>query len=413
MTQPVYSTLQPNILDVLAPYRLFFTTLRHELHSYPETAYEEQRTAMLIARELQSYGLEVHRGLAHTGVVGVLRNGTSKRAIGLRADIDALPITEQNELSYSSKHTGKMHACGHDGHTAMLLLAARYLSATRNFDGTVVFIFQPAEEAGAGAQRMIQDGLFERFPVNAVYGMHNIPGLPEGQFAVMPGPMMAAGDFFEVVLTADGGHAALPHTTADPILAGSALVQALQSVISRNLDPLEPAVLSVTQFHGGEATNIIPTTVKLRGTARTYSESARQLLEAGLQRFSAGIAASYGLEVNALFHRGYPATINTPNEAAFARQVLESVVGPTQVLTHLNPLMTAEDFSYMLQACPGAYIWIGNGPSAGLHTPRYNFNDNILTLGAAYWVRLAESALESLPLISSVSIFSGDMPRSV
>lgn len=401
------------ILDRLAPYRPIFTALRHELHSYPETAYEERRTAALILQELESYGLEIHSGLAGTGVVGLLYNGSSGRTIGLRADIDALPLTEQNDLPYRSKQQGKMHACGHDGHTAMLLLAARYLSETRNFDGTVVFIFQPAEEAGAGAQRMIQEGLFARFPVDAVYAMHNIPGLAAGQFAVMPGPMMAAGDFFEVVLTADGGHAALPHTTADPILAGSALVQSLQSIISRQLDPLEPAVLSVTQFHGGEASNIIPSTVRLQGTARTYSDTARQVLEQGLQRLANGIAATYGLTVKARYHRGYPATINSPQEAATARQVLESVVGSDNVLTTLKPLMTAEDFSYMLQARPGAYLWIGNGNSAGLHTPHYNFNDNILTLGAAFWVQLVEHTLQALPWPAALTLFTEGLPQVV
>lgn len=399
------------ILERLAPYRPIFTALRHELHTYPETAYEEQRTAALIIQELESYGVEVYSGLAGTGVVGVLYNGSSARTIGLRADIDALPLTEQNELPYRSKHQGKMHACGHDGHTAMLLLAARYLSETRNFDGTVVFIFQPAEEAGAGAQRMIEDGLFQRFPVDAVYAMHNIPGLAVGQFAVMPGPMMAAGDFFEVEITAVGGHAALPHTTADPILAGSALVQSLQSIISRQLDPLRPAVLSVTQFHGGEASNIIPSTVRLQGTARSYSEATRQVLERGLHRLAVGIAATYGLEVKARYERGYPATINSPNEAAFARQVVENIVGPDNVLKELKPLMTAEDFSYMLQARPGAYIWIGNGNSAGLHTPHYNFNDNILIIGAAFWVQLVESTLKALPWPATLALFTEEISQ--
>ncbi|MBV9788838.1 MAG: amidohydrolase [Chloroflexi bacterium] len=382
-----------DLLTALEVHRATFTALRHELHANPETAYEEDRTSALIAHELESYGLEVHRGLAHTGVVAVLRNGTSRRTIGLRADIDALNITELNELPYRSTTQGKMHACGHDGHTAMLLLAARHLSQTRNIDGTVVFIFQPAEEGGAGARTMIRDGLFERFPVDAVYGMHNIPGIPAGQFAVMPGPMMAAGDYFEIVINAVGGHAALPHTTPDPILAGSALVQALQSVVSRTIDPLDPAVLSVTQFHGGEASNVIPATVRLHGTARSYTSSAQEALEAGLRRLADGTAASYGVEIDVQYRRGYPATINTPREAAFARDVLADLVGQQQVLTQLKPLMTAEDFSFMLQARPGAYLWIGNGDTAGLHTPRYNFNDAILTLGAACWVGLAESAL--------------------
>jgi amidohydrolase len=390
MAQPQNST---DTLAQLEPYRSAFTTLRHDLHAHPETAYEEQRTSALVAQQLESYGLVVHRGIGRTGVVGVLRNGTGGRSIGLRADMDALNITELTDLSYRSTIQGKMHACGHDGHTTMLLLAARHLSETRTFDGTAVFIFQPAEEGGGGGREMIQDGLFERFPVDDVYGMHNIPNIPDGQFAVMPGPMMAAGDYFKIVLTAAGGHAALPHTTPDPILAGSALVQGLQSIVSRTLDPLDPAVVSVTQFHGGEASNVIPATVTLQGTARTYTAGSQVAIEEGIKRIAAGTAASYGLEIAVQYVRGYPATINTPREAAFARQVLTDLVGREQVLTDLRPLMTAEDFSFMLQARPGAYIWVGNGPSAGLHTPHYNFNDSILTLGAAYWVRLVETAL--------------------
>jgi hippurate hydrolase len=383
----------PDILTTLEAQRHNYTALRHQLHAHPETSYEEHLTAALVAHELTSYGIEVYRGIGRTGVAGVLRSGASSRTIGLRADMDALNITEQSDLPYRSQHQGKMHACGHDGHTTMLLLAARHLSSTRYFDGTVVFIFQPAEEGGAGAQAMINDGLFDRFPVDAVFGMHNIPGLPAGTFAVMPGPMMASGDYFKIVITATGGHAALPHTTADPILAGSALVQGLQSVVSRSLDPLEPAVLSVTQFHGGEAPNVIPATVTLQGTARSYTTTAQDALAAGLKRLAAGTAASYGLTIDAQFRHGYPATINTPREAAFARQVLAELVGSDDVLTERKPLMTAEDFSYMLQARPGAYIWIGNGASAGLHTPHYDFNDAILTFGAAAWVRLAEAAL--------------------
>jgi hippurate hydrolase len=386
----------PPSLEALENWREDFVALRRQLHAYPETAYEEHLTAALVARELEAYGLEVHRGIAGTGVVGVLRHGTNRRTIGLRADMDALPIAEQADLPYRSTIAGKMHACGHDGHTVMLLLAARYLSATRAIDGTVVFIFQPAEERGGGAREMLRDGLFERFPVDDVYGMHNIPGLPAGEFAVMPGPMMAAGDYFEITLTAAGAHAALPHTTADPILAGSALVQALQSLVSRSLDPLEPAVLSVTQFHGGETSNVIPATVRLQGTARSYSPQARATLEGGLQRLAAGTAASYGVAAEVNFVPGYPATINTPREARFAAEVLARVAGPERVHTQLKPLMTAEDFSFLLQARPGAYIWIGNGDTAGLHTPHYDFNDHILTVGAAAWIRLVESALSGI-----------------
>lgn len=381
------------LLAALEPQQAAFVALRRALHSYPELAYQEQRTADLVARELESYGLEVHRGIGRTGVVGVLRRGSSQRTIGLRADMDALPIAEQNDFAYQSTIPGVMHACGHDGHTTMLLYAARHLSESGGFDGTVVFIFQPAEERGGGARTMIQDGLFERFPVDAVFGMHNIPGLPAGQFAVMPGPMMAAGDYFKITIRAVGGHAALPHTTPDPIVAGSALVLGLQTLVSRTLDPLEPAVLSVTRFHGGEASNAIPASVTLEGTARSYSAEAQAALEAGLKRLAAGTAASFAVTIEPKVVRGYPATINSPREAAFAADALRGVVGQEQVQTNLKPLMTAEDFSYMLQARPGAYLWIGNGPSAGLHTPHYDFNDAILIHGATAWVVLANSWL--------------------
>jgi hippurate hydrolase len=377
----------------LEQWRAAASDLRRSIHAFPETAYEEHRTAALIAETLAAYGLEVHRGIGRTGVVGVLSQGASARAVGLRADMDALNIAERGDLPYRSTVPGKMHACGHDGHTAMLLLAARSLSARRSFDGSIVFIFQPAEEGGAGARAMIHDGLFARFPVDAVYAMHNIPGLPAGHFAVMPGPMMAAGDYFEVELAAPGGHAALPHTTPDPILAGSALVQALQSLVSRSLDPLDPAVVSVTHFQSGEATNAIPTTARLRGTARSYTPAVQQAIEDGLRRFVAGTAASYGVEARVVYRRGYPATVNSAREAVFARDVLTALVGAAQVRTDLRPLMTAEDFAFMLQERPGAYLWIGNGDSAGLHTPTYDFNDDILATGAAAWVALAEAAL--------------------
>ncbi len=377
----------------LEQWRAAASDLRRSIHAFPETAYEEHRTAALIAETLAAYGLEVHRGIGRTGVVGVLSQGASARAVGLRTDMDALNIAERGDLPYRSTVPGKMHACGHDGHTAMLLLAARSLSARRSFDGSIVFIFQPAEEGGAGARAMIHDGLFARFPVDAVYAMHNISGLPAGHFAVMPGPMMAAGDYFEVELAAPGGHAALPHTTPDPILAGSALVQALQSLVSRSLDPLDPAVVSVTHFQSGEATNAIPTTARLRGTARSHTPAVQQAIEDGLRRFVAGTAASYGVEARVVYRRGYPATVNSAREAVFARDVLTALVGAAQVRTDLRPLMTAEDFAFMLQERPGAYLWIGNGDSAGLHTPTYDFNDDILATGAAAWVALAEAAL--------------------
>jgi amidohydrolase len=383
-----------NILKALGPYRERFIALRRELHAIPETAYEEHKTSDLVAEELSSYGLEVHRGWAKTGVVGVLRGGHSDASIALRADIDALAIAEENSFSYRSTQPGKMHACGHDGHTAMLLLAAKYLSETRNFDGTVVFIFQPAEEGGGGGRKLVEEGFFQKFRVTSIYGLHNIPGLSVGTFAVKPGPMMAAADAFKIVLTGPGGHAALPHETSDPIVAGSALVGQLQTLVSRNLNALEPAVLSVTHFQGGEVNNVIPTTATLRGTVRAYSDEARALLEAGIKRVAEGIGKSYGLGAEAHYWRGYPATVNTPAEAFKAQEVLRNLIGD-KLLTDFKPLMASEDFAYLLQACPGAYVFLGNGDTPKLHTPRYDFNDESLTFGAAFWVRLAETVLNA------------------
>lgn len=382
-------------LTDLLEYQTYFTDLRRRLHTMPETSYTEEQTAAVIAAELESYGLEVHRGIAKTGVIGVLRNGTSDRCIGLRADIDALPIHELNELSYKSTVDGKMHACGHDGHTTMLLYAARHLSTTRAFDGTLVFIFQPAEEGGAGARRMIEEGLWERFPIQEVYGMHNIPGIKAGEFAVKPGPMMAAGDVFKIEFRAKGSHAAMPYLTGDPILAGSAFVQAAQSIVSRSIDPLDSAVVSITRFNGGEATNVIPTLVTLQGTARTYTKTAQSAIEQGLKRIGAHIAQAFNVECNVEYTYGYPATVNSEREALFSRDVLSEAFGSDVVHTNLPPMMGSEDFSYMLQERPGAYIWIGNGDSSGLHTPTYNFNDDILPHGAAAWVSLAENALKA------------------
>lgn len=383
-------------LEALDEHHARFAALRQRFHTTPETAFEEHATAALIAAELRSYGIdEVYEGLGQTGVVGVLRNGTGTGAIGLRADIDALPIVEENDVPYASTVAGKMHACGHDGHTTMLLMAAHHLSQTCEFDGTVVFIFQPAEEGGGGARSMVEDGLFERFPVDTVYGMHNIPGMEIGTFAVRQTAMMAACDYFDVVFGAAGAHAAQPHRTPDPILAASAFVQGIQSVVSRTLDPLDPGVLSITTFHAGEATNVIPTLVRLQGTARSYSAVAQAALEAGVRRFAAGTATSYGVTAEVEWMTGYPPTINTPSAATFAQQVLEGIAGPERVLTEIDPLMAAEDFAFMLHQRPGAYLWVGNGASTGLHTPTYNFNDDALPYGAACWVRLTETALGS------------------
>jgi amidohydrolase len=370
-----------------------FAALRQTIHTRPELGYQEHETQALIIRELTSYGIEVHRGFAGTGVVGVLHGANPGRMVGLRADIDALPIVEQTGLDYASQNSGRMHACGHDGHTTMLLLAARHLAATRRFDGTVVFIFQPAEEGGAGAQRMIDDGLFTRFPCDAVYGMHNVPGLPLGSFGVKAGPMMAAGDRFNITISAKGGHGAMPNTTADPILAGAALVQNLQSLVARVRNPLDPAVLSVTMFHGGDAHNVIPAQVTIGGTARSFSAEARDMMEQGILRHAAAIADAYALQVEARYDRGYPATVNHPTQTQLVETALKQLVGEQQVVTTLDPMMGSEDFSYMLEAKPGSYLWVGNGDSAMLHTPKYNFNDEALVPGAAAWVAIIETEL--------------------
>ncbi|MCC6610418.1 MAG: amidohydrolase [Burkholderiales bacterium] len=369
---------------------------RHALHAQPETAFEETRTAELVAQALNAAGIEVHRGLAGTGVVGTLRSGTGSHAVGLRADMDALPIQEANTFAHRSRVAGKMHACGHDGHVAMLLGAAKHLAATREFDGTVHFIFQPAEENEGGGRAMVQEGLFERFPVDAVFGMHNWPGLPVGEFAVMPGPMMASSDVFEITLTGRGGHAAMPHHAVDPIVAGSHLVQALQTIVSRNALPADAAVVTVTQFHGGDAWNVIPGEVVLRGTARAFRPEVQDLIESGIARICNGVATAFGAEAAIRYERRYPPTVNTPREAAFAAEVMRSLAGDERVHTNLAPTMGAEDFAFMLQVKPGAYAWIGNGPGESgcvLHNPRYDFNDEILALGASYWVRLAERFL--------------------
>lgn len=370
--------------------------LRRDIHAHPETAFEERRTSDLVAEFLGAAGVEVHRGLAGTGVVGVLRAGGSDRSIGLRADMDALPIEEQNLFPHRSRHEGRMHACGHDGHTAMLLGAAEYLAATRNFDGTVVFIFQPAEEGEGGARVMIEQGLFERCPVQSVFGMHNWPGLPAGQFAIMPGPMMASADQFDITVKGHGAHAAMPHQGADPVIAASALLQALQTIASRTLDPLDAAVLSVTRFHAGDAYNVIPDRAVLGGTVRAFRPEVQDQVETAMERICSGIAASFGVQVELDFRRGYPATVNSTVEADVCLRVATELVGRDRVRTDLRPSTGAEDFSYMLRTRPGCYVWLGNGMGEGgcmLHNPHYDFNDDILPLGASYWVRLTEYLL--------------------
>jgi hippurate hydrolase len=384
------------LIDQLKRNQPEMTAWRRDIHAHPETAFEETRTAQLVAEKLASFGIEVHRGLAKTGVVGTLRAGASARAIGLRADLDALHILEQNEFAHRSQHAGRMHACGHDGHTTMLLGAAQYLAETRRFDGTVYFIFQPAEENEGGGRAMVAEGLFEKFPVAGVYGMHNWPGIPVGKFGVLPGPMMASFDIFEIVVTGRGAHGAMPHTGIDPIVAASALVQALQTIPSRTVDPIEPAVVTVTQFHAGDAWNVIPEQAILRGTTRAFRPAVQNQIEAGIRRVCAGVDATHGTRSSVRYERRYPPTINHPRETEIAAAAMAKVVGAENVLTDLQPTMGSEDFAFMLQARPGCYVWIGNGPGEGgcvLHNPRYDFNDEILPIGASYWATLVEQVL--------------------
>ena len=382
------------LLDL--PFLPELRAIRHDLHAHPELAFEEERTADLVARELAAYGLEVHRGLARTGVVGVLRVGTSPRMIALRADLDGLPLTELSESPHRSRHLGCMHACGHDGHTAMLLGAARYLAADPGFDGTAVFIFQPGEEGGAGAAVMIEQGLFRRFPVDAVYGLHNWPGLAVGSIAVLPGPVMAGTCAVEIRVRGHGCHAAMPHQGVDPIVTGAQLVQSLQTVVSRGIHPGDSAVLSITQFHAGEAWNIIPEEAVLRGTIRAFRPEVQAYVETALERQCSGIAAAAGTQISVDFDRRYPPTINHPESAAFCRTVAAAVCGADNVVTDAQPSMGGEDFSYMLAEKPGCYVWLGNGPGSGgctLHNPHYDFNDALLPIGVSYWVRLVRMAM--------------------
>ncbi|MGE5945813.1 MAG: M20 aminoacylase family protein [Betaproteobacteria bacterium] len=378
------------------PFLAELIAFRRDIHAHPELAFGEERTADRVARELESYGLEVHRGIAKTGVVGVLRVGSSPRMIGLRADMDALPLAELNEFPHHSRHPGKMHACGHDGHTAMLLGAARHLAAHPDFDGVAVFIFQPAEESEGGAAVMIEEGLFERFPVEAVFGMHNWPGIAVGEMAVLPGPVMAGTCAFEIHVRGHGCHAAMPHQGIDPIVTGAQLVQALQTVVSRTLHPCESGVVSVTQFHAGEAWNIIPEEVVLRGTIRTFKAEVQEAVERAVERLCSGVAAANGAQIGVRFDHRYPPTVNSVAEAKFCQDVAAEVLGSERVLTDVLPSMGAEDFAYMLREKPGCYVWLGNGPGTGgctLHNPHYDFNDEILVHGVAYWARLVQRAL--------------------
>jgi amidohydrolase len=394
------------IIDAILTQAPGLAALRRDLHAHPELCFNEFRTADVVAAKLAEWGIPVHRGLGTTGVVGIVKNGSASRAIGLRADMDALPMQEANTFAHASTEPGKMHACGHDGHTAMLLAAAQHLATQRNFDGTVYLIFQPAEEGGGGAREMIKDGLFEKFPMDAVFGMHNWPGLQFGQFAASAGPVMASSNEFKITIHGKGGHAAMPHNALDPVPVACQLVQSFQTIISRNLKPIDAGVISVTMIHAGEATNVIPNTCELQGTVRTFSLAVLDQIEQRMRVMTEHLCAASNLRADFEFKRNYPPTVNSAAEAEFARQVMADIVGADQVLAQ-EPTMGAEDFSFMLQAKPGCYAFIANGDGdhralghgggpCMLHNPSYDFNDELLPLGATYWVRLAEAWLKPL-----------------
>ena len=384
------------IVSRIADQHREITEWRRDFHAHPELLYDVHRTASSVADKLKAFGCdEVVTGIGRTGVVGVIRGwkGKSDKTIGLRADMDALPIEEATDLPYKSTVPGKMHACGHDGHTAMLLGAARYLAETRNFAGTAVIIFQPAEEGGAGGKAMVQDGLMERFGINEIYGMHNYPGMPVGEFGLRPGAIMAAADYVQIDIEGKGAHAARPHLGIDTVLVGAQIINALQSIVSRNVDPLEAAVVSICMFHAGSTDNVIPQTAQLRGTARSLIPEVQELLEKRVPEIAETTAKLYGAKATVKYRRGYPVLKNHAVQADFAASVAAQIAGADKVDTSLAPVMGAEDFSFMLNARPGAFIFVGNGDSAGLHHPAYNFNDEVIPIGTSYWAKLVETAL--------------------
>jgi hippurate hydrolase len=394
------------LAEAIVGWKSELADIRRDIHAHPELAYEENRTSELVAARLESWGIPAHRGLGKTGVVGTIHGKTQTgRALGLRADMDALPMQELNTFEHASRNPGKMHACGHDGHTTMLLAAARYLAEHRDFDGTVYVIFQPAEEGFKGAKAMIDDGLFEQFPMQAVFGMHNWPGMPVGTFGVRPGPMMASSNTFEIRIEGKGAHGGMPNLGVDPVMAAVQLAQSLQTIVSRNVDPLDPAVLSITQIHAGSADNVIPNDAFLRGTVRTLAEDVLDLVEQRMSETAQHTAQALGCKAEFHFERKYPPTFNHEAEAAFCASVMEGIVGAEHVL-NVRPSMGAEDFAFMLKAKPGCYVWIGNGSGdhrslghgAGpcmLHNGSYDFNDELIPLGATYWVELARQWLAS------------------
>lgn len=392
------------LIDPIIQFHAELQQIRRDIHAHPELCYEEQRTADVVAAKLSEWGIPVLRGMGITGVVGIIRNGTSSRAIGLRADMDALPMQEINTFSHASRNEGKMHACGHDGHTAMLLGAAHYLAQHRHFDGTVYLIFQPAEEGGGGARRMMDDGLFEQCPMEAVFGMHNWPGAATGSFGITPGPMMASSNEFEVIVKGRGSHAAQPHKSIDPIMVAVQIAQSWQTIVTRNKSPLDSGVLSITQIHAGSATNVIPDEATLIGTVRTFTVAVLDLMESRMREIAFHTAVAFGAEVDFQFKRNYPPLINHPQETAFAANVMRGIVGAEAVDETVEPTMGAEDFAFMLQEKPGCYVFLGNGEGehrsfghglgpCNLHNPSYDFNDELLPIGATYWVRLVEAYL--------------------
>ncbi|MFL2744683.1 MAG: M20 aminoacylase family protein, partial [bacterium] len=373
------------------------TEWRRDIHQHPELKFEENRTSDLVAAKLEEFGIEIHRGLAKTGVVGTIRNGDGP-SIGLRADMDALPLEEKNTFKHASSNPGKMHACGHDGHTAMLLGAAKHLAASKNFKGTVNLIFQPAEEGGGGGELMIKEGLFEMFPVDSVYGLHNWPGMPAGTFGVGSGPIMAAADMFDLTINGRGGHAAFPDQCIDPIVVASQVVSALQTITSRNTHPVDSVVISVTQIHAGDAYNVIPDSVRMHGTVRTFQTETRDKIPSSMLRVAEGVCAAYGTTCELNYMSGYPATINSVPETEISAKAVVDLLGEDKIILNPTPSMGAEDFSYMLEARPGCYVWLGIGPGKGeagcmLHSSRYDFNDDVLPTGASYWVKLVENEL--------------------
>jgi hippurate hydrolase len=385
------------IINRIGDFQDEMTAWRRDLHAHPEIGFEETRTAAFVADKLHGFGFdEVHTGIAKTGVVGVLKAGNGLETIGLRADMDALPIQEATGRPYASTVPGKMHACGHDGHTTMLLGAARYLAETRNFDGTVYFIFQPAEELEGGGRVMVEEGLFDRFPASRVFGLHNWPRAPLGAFGMRPGPIMAAADRVEIKVIGRGGHGAMPHLCRDPVVAAAQIVVALQVIVGRNVDPVAQGVVSITQFHGGEADNVIPQEATLRGTCRSFAPEVRDLLERRIDEIARGVAAAHQVAVKVTYVRGYPATVNTEAEVGLAADAAADVTGEERVDRAVAPVMGAEDFAYMLERKPGAYVFMGGGgddDAPMLHSPDYDFNDEALPYGASYWARLVERQL--------------------